>query len=504
MSIIAACPCGQRFQARPDLAGKMVKCPKCGQAFQVPHATAAVQPAARQVPQQAAQPFGQAGGPLDDPLGGLDFGSPATGGFQSMPTQTMPGAAYRPAAPALQRPAGGMQRPAAPRPAGKKGSSKTVWILAGVGGGAVVLLLVIFVAVALLLPAVRAARDAARNAQQASVGPNTPGSSSTPGPTGPLINQTAGDTSQWQTLNSTAGGYSIDMPGRPILRTQMTPTPAGPITNYIQSLDKGKFVYMCSHADYPAALVNAQTIDTILDMQAEGATQNLSGTINSKTTISVGGFPGRDVRFSGNMAGRPYQGRSRLVLAGNRMIMALKIGEPGAGSESEDGRFFNSMSISYQPPSSSAADSNLASTSTETTAEPYSPTDAAATNAPSMTPPGMTPPGMTPSSAMPPSNTIPPGPGNFGSSPTATPVSGDLALKQAIYKRIAEYDRLAQEDPRMRMLDKRFPGAAQNIRKVMEHDRDLFLQNLAAQHRMSIEQIKAIEQEGNAAGWPKE
>ncbi|MCA9203535.1 MAG: hypothetical protein KDA59_10840, partial [Planctomycetales bacterium] len=434
--------------------------------------------------------------------------SPAAGGFQSMPAQAMPGGAYRPAAPALQRPAGGMQRPAAPRPAGKKGSSKTVWILAGVGGGAVVLLLVIFVAVALLLPAVRKARDAARDgargAQQASASPNSSSaSSSTPGTSPPMINQTAADSSQWQTFNSTAGGYSIDMPGRPLPRTQFTPTPAGPITNYIQSLDKGKFVYMCSHADYPPSLVTPQTIDTMLDMAAEGAAQNVKGTINSKTTISVGGFPGREIRFSGNMAGRPFQARSRVVLAGNRMVMALKIGEPGAGSDSEDDRYFNSMSISYQPPSSSestmpgtpgsSADPSLASTSTDVTPEPYLPSDAATTNAPGMTPPGMTP-----------SNTIPPGPGNFGSSPTAAPVSGDLALKQAIYKRIAGYDRLAQEDPRMKMLDKRFPGAAQNIRKVMEHDRDLFLQNLAAQHRMSIEQIKAIEQEGNAAGWPKE
>ncbi|MCA9156455.1 MAG: hypothetical protein KDA38_16800, partial [Planctomycetales bacterium] len=328
-------------------------------------------------------------------------------------------------------------------------------------------------------------------------------SSSTPGTSPPMINQTAADSSQWQTFNSTAGGYSIEMPGRPLPRTQFTPTPAGPITNYIQSLDKGKFVYMCSHADYPPSLVTPQTIDTMLDMAAEGAAQNVKGTINSKTTISVGGFPGREIRFSGNMAGRPFQARSRVVLAGNRMIMALKIGEPGAGSDSEDDRYFNSMSISYQPPSSSestmpgtpgsSADPSLASTSTDVTPEAYLPSDAATTNAPGMTPPGMTP-----------SNTIPPGPGNFGSSPTAAPVSGDLALKQAIYKRIAGYDRLAQEDPRMKMLDKRFPGAAQNIRKVMEHDRDLFLQNLAAQHRMSIEQIKAIEQEGNAAGWPKE
>ncbi|MEZ6111124.1 MAG: hypothetical protein R3C99_08920 [Pirellulaceae bacterium] len=49
---------------------------------------------------------------------------------------------------------------------------------------------------------------------------------------------------------------------------------------------------MCSHADYPPSLVTPQTIDTMLDMAAEGAAQNVKGTINLKTTISVGGFPG--------------------------------------------------------------------------------------------------------------------------------------------------------------------------------------------------------------------
>ncbi|MEZ6111123.1 MAG: hypothetical protein R3C99_08915 [Pirellulaceae bacterium] len=95
------------------------------------------------------------------------------------------------------------------------------------------------------------------------------------------------------------------------------------------------------------------------------------------------------------MAGRPFQARSRVVLAGNRMVMALKIGEPGAGSDSEDDRYFNSMSISYQPPSSKRGGLESGDID-ETTAEPYSPTDVVTTtNAWSMTPPGMTPPGMT-------------------------------------------------------------------------------------------------------------
>ena len=36
MSIKATCTCGAEFKAKPELAGKPVKCPKCGQTFTVP------------------------------------------------------------------------------------------------------------------------------------------------------------------------------------------------------------------------------------------------------------------------------------------------------------------------------------------------------------------------------------------------------------------------------------------------------------------------------------
>ena len=36
MPIKAACQCGQSFNARDELAGKTVKCPKCGGALKIP------------------------------------------------------------------------------------------------------------------------------------------------------------------------------------------------------------------------------------------------------------------------------------------------------------------------------------------------------------------------------------------------------------------------------------------------------------------------------------
>ena len=62
MPIAVACQCGQRFQARDELAGKQAKCPKCGRILTIPS------------PQPKAPPRATSPAPLEDILedAGLD------------------------------------------------------------------------------------------------------------------------------------------------------------------------------------------------------------------------------------------------------------------------------------------------------------------------------------------------------------------------------------------------------------------------------------------------
>ena len=50
MPIAVACQCGQRFQAKDELAGKVVKCPKCGQALRIPSPRPQAQPSPQLAP----------------------------------------------------------------------------------------------------------------------------------------------------------------------------------------------------------------------------------------------------------------------------------------------------------------------------------------------------------------------------------------------------------------------------------------------------------------------
>ena len=85
--LAVACRCGQKFTAKAQLAGKTVKCPKCGSPLKIPDAGQAskpAQPKPQPKPQQQKQRPAEAAapGPISDPMGdllddaGLDGKSP--------------------------------------------------------------------------------------------------------------------------------------------------------------------------------------------------------------------------------------------------------------------------------------------------------------------------------------------------------------------------------------------------------------------------------------------
>jgi len=66
MPIKVTCQCGQSFNAKDELAGKAVKCPKCQQPLRIPSPTTAAKPAAK-TPAPAPDPLG--GGNVFDEVG---------------------------------------------------------------------------------------------------------------------------------------------------------------------------------------------------------------------------------------------------------------------------------------------------------------------------------------------------------------------------------------------------------------------------------------------------
>lgn len=151
-TIKVQCKCGQIYSVKASMAGKGVKCQKCGAAMKIPGS----KPAAPK-PQPAADPLNDpldlgamdldsaelGAGPLDDPLGGA-LGDDPLGG----PLANDPLGAPAPATSTFQPGGAPTFQPGAPNPGGQPqpaatGSKMNLPLILGIGGGAAVLLLLI-------------------------------------------------------------------------------------------------------------------------------------------------------------------------------------------------------------------------------------------------------------------------------------------------------------------------------------------------------------------------
>jgi hypothetical protein len=153
MSIVAKCGCGKSFKAKPELAGRRVKCPACGQAIQIPDAQPV--PAASESPSSTIAVTCQCGQSFKAPekLAGKQVACPACKNPLSIPLPQLAandpldaqvvdalGNFGDPLAGGAPVEAAGMPMPVhAPTgvPAKKTGSSNTkiiLYILLGIGG----------------------------------------------------------------------------------------------------------------------------------------------------------------------------------------------------------------------------------------------------------------------------------------------------------------------------------------------------------------------------------
>jgi nitrogen fixation protein FixH len=138
MPISVACECGQGFQAKDALAGKTVKCPKCGNPLQIPS------PSSNPLGNSDPLGLGDLGSTGADPLGGGALpGSPAPDFPQS--SMPMSGAAGfgQQSAPWAGQPQAQTKK--------KKGGIPRVWLFGGIGAGVVVVLAIVGIVIAMSL-----------------------------------------------------------------------------------------------------------------------------------------------------------------------------------------------------------------------------------------------------------------------------------------------------------------------------------------------------------------
>lgn len=313
-SISVTCACGGKFQAPPALAGKRVKCPKCGQPIAVPP------PAA---PQSSAPSD-------DDPLGlgpmGLDLGTPLSPG-QSAPGYAAPGSPPRPyGTPAANpRPVPMSYQPypaanqyaanqyGAPRPPRNSGR----WlIISGVVGGLVVIMGL--VGICCVFPFLRGFQAAQQRAAGAASG-------------------------EWVSYVSEDGRFTVLVPKGYLVSDG--PTRVDDVTlagNSVRAVSPQGAIFQVVSLHVPELETDAQHQD-FLDKALDMLGQKVQ--FQQRRQITLSGHPGREIAFRTQVSGEEVLLTSRRYSAKGRAYFVNVYTFPGESPTEDMNKFFDSFTI---------------------------------------------------------------------------------------------------------------------------------------------------------------
>ncbi|NTW99209.1 MAG: hypothetical protein HGB35_04635 [Geobacteraceae bacterium] len=126
---------------------------------------------------------------------------------------------------------------------------------------------------------------------------------------------------EWKPFTSAQGGFSVLMPDIPVEKTEQANTVAGMIALHMFSLEQKESAYVVTYSDFPVA-VN-QTVDSkaVLDSSRDGAVASFQGKLLTETSISIDGFPGRDLKIESPDG--LHTVRLRIFLVKNRLYQVM-------------------------------------------------------------------------------------------------------------------------------------------------------------------------------------
>jgi hypothetical protein len=147
-----------------------------------------------------------------------------------------------------------------------------------------------------------------------------------------------GEDSPLQPFTSTAGGFSISMPGTPKETVQNVDSAAGPLKLHQFLVEDGNIAYIVMYNDYPRVPDNQ---DVFFNNVRDGGMNAVKGTLKKEKVISRQGYPGRafDIETSDTLL------LQDVYLVGKRLYQVI-LGVPKTDSmPSQTNQFFGSFKL---------------------------------------------------------------------------------------------------------------------------------------------------------------
>jgi hypothetical protein len=163
---------------------------------------------------------------------------------------------------------------------------------------------------------------------------------------GSLPAQTAPSPRFWYTVENAAGGFSLDMPGKPVDRQMNFRTAAGkPIPVFLQevSLDNGTTYFGMIWRQLDVVPKDSGAIERELLSARDATTQSLKGTLITTRPIKHGALSGLDYVIEAGAQSTRYRYRSFIV--GNRMVQQAYSGTTGSENSPDVRKFHESLKL---------------------------------------------------------------------------------------------------------------------------------------------------------------
>ncbi len=157
--------------------------------------------------------------------------------------------------------------------------------------------------------------------------------------------------SDWKTFRSGPGRFSVRAPGS--LQEESSPQKPGDTlpVNHTFSLSLNDAAYIVTYTDFAPDQVTAANVKAILSAARDGGIKNVKGKLVSETSISVSGYPSRDVIASlpldNNVGGTHF----RLVLAKSRLYSVIFVGPGDSATRASVDVFLKSFQVLPDEPS---------------------------------------------------------------------------------------------------------------------------------------------------------
>jgi len=157
----------------------------------------------------------------------------------------------------------------------------------------------------------------------------------------------AQDSSDWINYTSSTGHYSVLIPKQPQLMTQEGKTSSGnKVPQYVAVVEDSSATYMLAYFDYTTASSFS------FDKARDGMLANVKGTLVSEKPISLGRYPGRDVKISGNNSGVEFLAHVKYYDVNKRVYMVQFIFNKTNDTPETDAKakkFFDSFKVVNTP-----------------------------------------------------------------------------------------------------------------------------------------------------------